>query len=53
VITESTELHTGDLILTGTPSGVGHRRIPARYLKSGDVISVEVTDVGTLRNTVN
>jgi acylpyruvate hydrolase len=51
-ISEFTALRTGDLILTGTPSGVGHRRTPPLYLKSGDVISVEVTGVGTLRNTI-
>ncbi len=51
-ISEFTALRTGDLILTGTPSGVGHKRTPPLYLKSGDVISVEVTGVGTLRNTI-
>jgi acylpyruvate hydrolase len=51
-ISEFTELRTGDLILTGTPSGVGFRRTPPLFLKSGDVIAVEITGVGTLRNTV-
>jgi acylpyruvate hydrolase len=51
-ISEFTALRTGDLILTGTPSGVGHRRTPPLYLKPGDVVSVEVTGVGTLRNTI-
>jgi acylpyruvate hydrolase len=51
-ISEFTTLGTGDLILTGTPSGVGHRRTPPLYLKSGDVCSVEVTGVGTLRNQI-
>jgi acylpyruvate hydrolase len=51
-ISEFTALRTGDLILTGTPSGVGHRRTPPLYLKSGDVVGVEVTGVGALRNTV-
>lgn len=51
-ISEFTELRTGDLILTGTPSGVGHRRTPPLYLKSGDVVAVEVTGVGALRNTI-
>ncbi len=51
-ISEFTALGPGDLILTGTPSGVGHRRTPPLYLKSGDVISVEVTGVGTLRNRI-
>ncbi|HEX4091558.1 MAG TPA: fumarylacetoacetate hydrolase family protein [Trebonia sp.] len=51
-ISEFTALGTGDLILTGTPSGVGHRRTPPLYLKSGDVVGVEVTGVGALRNTI-
>jgi acylpyruvate hydrolase len=51
-ISEFTELRTGDLILTGTPSGVGHRRTPPLYLKSGDEVTVEVTGVGKLRNTI-
>jgi len=51
-ISEFTELRTGDLILTGTPSGVGHRRTPPLHLKSGDQVTVEVTGVGTLRNSV-
>ena len=51
-ISEFTELRTGDLILTGTPSGVGARRTPPLFLKSGDVVTVEVTGVGALRNTI-
>jgi acylpyruvate hydrolase len=51
-ISEFTELRTGDLILTGTPSGVGSRRTPPLFLKSGDVVTVDVTGVGTLRNTI-
>ena len=51
-ISEFTELRAGDLIFTGTPSGVGHRRTPPLYLKSGDAVTVEVTGVGALRNTI-
>jgi acylpyruvate hydrolase len=51
-ISEFTALSTGDLILTGTPSGVGHRRTPPLYLTSGDVVQVEVTGVGAIRNTI-
>jgi 2-keto-4-pentenoate hydratase/2-oxohepta-3-ene-1,7-dioic acid hydratase in catechol pathway len=45
-------LEAGDLISTGTPSGVGHARTPAEYLKPGDVVEVEVEKVGLLRNPV-
>jgi 2-keto-4-pentenoate hydratase/2-oxohepta-3-ene-1,7-dioic acid hydratase in catechol pathway len=43
-------LHPGDLILTGTPAGVGLAR--KEFLKSGDVVRVWVEQVGTLSNTV-
>ena len=45
-------LEPGDLIATGTPGGVGHRRVPPRYLRDGDVVEVTVSHVGTLRNPV-
>ena len=40
----------GTIILTGTPSGVGHGRKPPVYLKPGDVCEVEVKGIGVLRN---
>jgi 2-keto-4-pentenoate hydratase/2-oxohepta-3-ene-1,7-dioic acid hydratase in catechol pathway len=45
-------LEPGDLILTGTPSGVGYARDPKIALKDGDVVEVEVEGVGVLRNPV-
>jgi len=45
-------LEPGDVILSGTPSGAGARFDPPRYLRPGDVVEVEVSRVGTLRNTV-
>jgi 2-keto-4-pentenoate hydratase/2-oxohepta-3-ene-1,7-dioic acid hydratase in catechol pathway len=47
-----TELSPGDVIATGTPGGVGDKREPALYMKTGDVIEVEITGLGTLRNVV-
>ena len=47
-----TQLSPGDVIATGTPGGVGDKREPAIYMKSGDVIEVEITGLGTLRNVV-
>lgn len=41
----------GDLILTGTPPGVGHYRKPPRYLKDGDVVTVTVEGIGALTNS--
>lgn len=44
------ELFPGDIIFTGTPSGVGHGRKPPVYLRPGDVIVTSLEGVGTLRN---
>jgi 2-keto-4-pentenoate hydratase/2-oxohepta-3-ene-1,7-dioic acid hydratase in catechol pathway len=45
-------LEPGDLIMTGTPSGVGFARKPPEYLKPGDVVEAEIEGIGVLRNTV-
>jgi 2-keto-4-pentenoate hydratase/2-oxohepta-3-ene-1,7-dioic acid hydratase in catechol pathway len=42
----------GTVILTGTPSGVGMARKPQRFLHSGDVVEVEIDQIGVLRNRV-
>jgi 2-keto-4-pentenoate hydratase/2-oxohepta-3-ene-1,7-dioic acid hydratase in catechol pathway len=40
----------GDVITTGSPSGVGYGRNPKRFMKAGDVVEVEVEGIGILRN---
>ena len=45
-------LEPGDIIATGTPSGVGFARNPPEFLKAGDVMETEVEALGTLRNVV-
>ena len=45
-------LEPGDVIFSGTPSGAGARFDPPRYLRPGDVVEVEVSRVGLLRNAV-
>ena len=47
-----TPLLPGDVIATGTPEGVGHRRNPPLWMKAGDVLEVEISGIGTLRNHV-
>ncbi|QFZ85097.1 5-carboxymethyl-2-hydroxymuconate isomerase [Variovorax paradoxus] len=42
----------GDVIVTGTPSGVGFARKPPRYMQPGDVCEVEIEDIGILRNPI-
>jgi 2-keto-4-pentenoate hydratase/2-oxohepta-3-ene-1,7-dioic acid hydratase in catechol pathway len=44
--------HPGDLLATGTPSGVGYARTPAWLLHPGDVVEVEVERLGVLRNPI-
>jgi 2-keto-4-pentenoate hydratase/2-oxohepta-3-ene-1,7-dioic acid hydratase in catechol pathway len=45
-------LEPGDVILTGTPEGVGFARKPPEFLKVGDVMEAEIEKIGVLRNTV-
>jgi len=47
-----TPLSPGDVIATGTPEGVGHRRNPQVWMKAGDVLEIEITGIGVLRNKV-
>ena len=51
-ISTFTTLAPGDVIVTGTPSGAGARFDPPRFLVPGDVVEVEATGIGILRNTV-
>ncbi|MCB1363711.1 MAG: fumarylacetoacetate hydrolase family protein [Rhodobacteraceae bacterium] len=51
-ISTFTTLVPGDIIVTGTPTGAGARFDPPRFLQPGDVVEVEATGIGTLRNTV-
>jgi acylpyruvate hydrolase len=45
-------LRPGDLVLTGTPGGVGVARDPQRFLADGDVVETGISGIGTLRNSV-
>jgi 2-keto-4-pentenoate hydratase/2-oxohepta-3-ene-1,7-dioic acid hydratase in catechol pathway len=47
-----TTLQPGDVIVSGTPGGIGLTRNPPEFLQPGDVVEVEVSKVGVLRNTV-
>ena len=47
-----TPLEPGDVIATGTPSGVGHSRVPQLWMKPGDVVEVTISGIGTLRNSI-
>lgn len=45
-------LKPGDVILTGTPAGVGMHRKPAEFLAAGDIIDSEIQSIGKIRNKV-
>jgi 2-keto-4-pentenoate hydratase/2-oxohepta-3-ene-1,7-dioic acid hydratase in catechol pathway len=47
-----TLLHPGDVIATGTPEGVGHSRMPPLWMKPGDVLEVEISQIGVLRSRI-
>ncbi len=51
-ISRFTQLEPGDVIATGTPGGVGDRREPPLYMKHGDLVEVEITGLGVLRNRI-
>jgi len=51
-ISAGCELWPGDMIITGTPAGVGFARTPPEYLKVGDVVEVEIEGIGVLRNPI-
>ncbi|HET6555313.1 MAG TPA: fumarylacetoacetate hydrolase family protein [Dyella sp.] len=52
ILSEAITLAAGDVIVMGTPSGVGYARKPPVYMKAGDVCEVEIERIGTLRNVV-
>lgn len=52
LISEVMTLEPGDLIITGTPAGVGYARKPPVFLRPGDICEVEIEGIGILRNPV-
>jgi len=52
ILSEIMTLEPGDLIATGTPSGVAHARKPPAWMKAGDTIEVEVERIGVLSNPI-
>ena len=51
-ISKSTHLVPGDIIATGTPSGVGFARTPPQFLKEGDIVECEIEKIGKIINEV-
>ena len=51
-LSEGLTLEPGDIIATGTPSGVGYAMTPPAFLKAGDTVVCEISGIGALRNTL-
>jgi 2-keto-4-pentenoate hydratase/2-oxohepta-3-ene-1,7-dioic acid hydratase in catechol pathway len=51
-ISQGCTLEPGDVILTGTPAGVGAARTPPRWLVDGDIVEISIEGIGTLTNPV-
>ncbi len=52
ILSRGMQLEAGDIIATGTPSGVGFARNPPEFLRPGDVVECEVERIGCLRNRI-
>jgi 2-keto-4-pentenoate hydratase/2-oxohepta-3-ene-1,7-dioic acid hydratase in catechol pathway len=52
IITECITLEPGDVIITGTPAGVGYARTPPVWMAPGDVCEIDIEGVGVLSNTI-
>ena len=52
LISECMTLEPGDVVITGTPAGVGYVRTPPVFMKPGDVCEIEIESIGILRNTI-
>lgn len=51
-LSQGMTIEPGDIILTGTPSGVGHARTPPEFMKVGDVLETEISGLGAMRNVI-
>jgi 2-keto-4-pentenoate hydratase/2-oxohepta-3-ene-1,7-dioic acid hydratase in catechol pathway len=52
LITECMTLEPGDVVITGTPAGVGYARTPPVFMKPGDVCEIEIEGIGILQNSI-
>ena len=51
-LSDAFTLEPGDIIVTGTPAGVGGARTPPLWMKQGDIVEIELEGLGTLRNSI-
>lgn len=53
IISEAITLEPGDVIVTGTPAGIGWAKTPKLFMKPGDVVEVEIEQIGVLSNPIS
>ena len=53
IVSECMTLEPGDVIITGTPAGVGYARTPPIFMKAGDICEIEIEKIGVLLNTIS
>ena len=51
-VSKALPCRAGDVLVTGTPGGVGFKRNPPVFMKPGDNVEIEITEIGTLSNTI-
>ncbi len=52
ILTECLTLNPGDVLVMGTPDGVGHARTPPIWMKDGDTVEIEIEGIGLLTNPI-
>jgi acylpyruvate hydrolase len=52
ILSEGMTLETGDVLVMGTPAGVGYARKPPVWMKDGDTIEIDIEGVGVLSNPI-
>ncbi len=52
ILSECMTLEPGDVVVTGTPAGVGYARTPPVFLKAGDIVEIAIDPIGILRNPI-
>ena len=52
LISEVMTLEPGDVVITGTPAGVGYARTPPVFMQPGDIVEIEIDGIGILKNPI-
>ncbi|MNU06295.1 Ureidoglycolate lyase [compost metagenome] len=52
ILSQAFTLEAGDVIVTGTPAGIGWARNPPLFMRDGDICEIEIEGIGLLRNPI-